>query len=109
MVAMNGKSKKPRIGSREFFKRWGEGIQKITPEQLVKIELIGLYGNIIGTIAVCICLILFVKTLWFIMFAFVFSIFIHTSQLINAYQKLKALKTVEAISKQVNLDELFKK
>lgn len=83
-----------------------ERINNITPVTLKKIEIVGYIGNIIGIIIVCILLIIFSEKLWYLFFAFVFSILIQVSQLISAIQQYNALKKINQI---VNIDSLLTK
>jgi len=69
-----------------------ERILSASPEQLKKVEIVGYIGNIIGTIVVIILFIFLAKSMWWVMFAFIFSIFIQVSQLISVLQQLRAMK-----------------
>jgi len=76
-----------------FFKKWGEGIQKITPLQQSKINLIGnilvIIGVLIGLYATWIS-----KTRW--LFVILCGSFLLTSMgLLANYQKYVALKKIE--------------
>jgi hypothetical protein len=74
-----------------FFKRWGDGIQKIPQDALLLSEIYGYIGTILGTIAAGI-IFLFWKGMWPISIIMLFSIVITTSQLIGKYQQYKAIK-----------------
>lgn len=69
-----------------------EKVMNASPEQLNKVELIGLWGNLIGVVLVSILLIIFGKALWYLFLAFIFSIFITISQIISKYQQLRAIR-----------------
>jgi hypothetical protein len=76
-----------------------------SPEQLKRVELIGLWGNLIGVIIVSVFLIIFGKAMWFLFLAFIFSIFITISQIISVYQQLRAIKQLNETFK--NMDKLI--
>jgi len=77
---------------REFFKRWGEGIQQITPFQQSKINLMGsslvLIGVVIGIFTT-----LTLKIWW--LFIILLGSFLLTSMgMLGNIQKYKALKRI---------------
>ena len=95
------------LGHKGFMEKWKEGIQKVTPEQLVKTEIIGYIGNLIGIIVVCI--ILAFTSVWYIIFAFVFGLLISASQLIGKIQQLQQLKAINQImNNQISVEDYVK-
>lgn len=75
---------------REFFKRWGEGIQMITPLQLTFQQLIGqtivLFGIVIGLYVT------FVNKQWWIFVILIGSLIVAGTSMIGVIQKYKILK-----------------
>ncbi len=69
-----------------------EAIKKTPPERLAKIEYQSHFMQMIGVSIVSGILIW--KGFWWVIFAFVFSIFISLSQGIGAYQKYTAIKEI---------------
>ncbi len=88
-----------RLGHKEFFKKFNEGVMKVTPEQLAKTELVGYIGTIIGTILAIVFL--FVFKLWYVTFALIFGILVSVSQAISSWQKLKAIQAMNESMKQI--------
>ena len=86
------------MNTKEFFKRWGEGIQKITPFQQIKVSLIGsifvLVGIIIGVITTAIT-----KTWWLLIILFG-SLFLSGMSFIGTLQKYFALKKIDELIKE---------
>lgn len=86
-------SKYKELGFKRFFKKWGEGIEGITPLQQTKTILISVivvifalfYGVIVTLIG---------KTYW-LSIILVASIPITFMQFVGSYQKYKILKNVE--------------
>jgi len=82
-----------RLGRKEFFKRWKIGIQKITPTQLLRTEMIGYVGTIVGSI---ICIIFFIWiNFWVICIPISFGLLISGSSLIGKYQQYIMMKQLE--------------
>jgi len=80
-------------------------VQQIDPVTLMKVELGSLIGGVIGVIAVCIILVVF-SPLWYLLFAFVFSIFIQVSQAISKYQQIKLTEMMKKIqTEQIPIEE----
>lgn len=92
------------LGHKKFMEKWKEGIMKVTPEQLVKTEITGYIGNIIGLTIVCI--ILAFTTMWYIIFAFVFGLLINISQLIGKWQQLQQIRSInQVMNNQINIED----
>ena len=91
-----------QLGFKEFGKRWKRGIMKLTPEQLLKGELYGYGGSVIGTSIAGVVFIM--MGLWPIMLFLVFNIFIQLSQFIGKYQQYNTLKL---ITEQMDISELI--
>lgn len=82
-------------GLKGFFKRWGDGIKKIPPDQLLKSEILGITGSILGTIAACLIFILVMDNLWPIALILGFNVIIQGSQLIGKWQQLKQMQAMK--------------
>ncbi len=67
-----------------------DAIKNPPPERLAKIEYQSHFLQIIGITTVCI--VLFMKGFWYIIFAFIFSVGISYSQGMTAYAKYKMIK-----------------
>jgi hypothetical protein len=92
------------LGTKKFFKKWGEGIEGVTPLQQTRMMLIAnliiLSGLIFG---------IFANTLtrlkgfwWWIDIILFGSVIISVVQLIGIYQKYVKLKEVEKTLKELN-------
>lgn len=92
-----------------FFKRWGDGIQKIPQENLLLSEIYGYIGNIIGTIAAGV-IFLFLPKMWPISLVMVFSVVITASQMIGKIQQYMAIKKFKkqlSMNTSININELM--
>lgn len=69
-----------------------QAIKNTPPERLAQIEYRSHFMQILGVMAVCTILIW--KGLWYIIFAFVFSLGVSYSQGVGAYQKYLAIKEI---------------
>ena len=81
------------LTTKEFFKKWGEGIQKITPLQQVKIQRnstwLVILGVVIGLYST------FVTQVWWLFIILVGSFFLTIVNYIGIVQRLKILQDVE--------------
>jgi len=81
------------LTTKEFFKKWGEGIQKITPLQQVKIQRnstwLVILGVVIGLYST------FVTKVWWLFIILVGSFFLTIVNYIGIVQRLKILQDVE--------------
>jgi len=82
---------------KEFFKKWGEGIQKITPFQQLKISLIGTTLVFIGIIIGIITMI--INKTWWLLIILCGSFIIISTSFLGAIQKYKALKKIDEVIK----------
>jgi len=89
--------------TKEFFKKWGEGIRKIPQDQLLFSELLGLAGSILGTIAAGLFFVLAVKNLWILSIPLGFTVIMQTSQLIGKWQQYKTIKEFQNKLNELNL------
>ena len=89
------------LTTKEFFKKWGEGIQKITPLQQVKIQRnstwLVILGVVIGLYST------FVTEVWWLFIILVGSFFLTIVNYIGIVQRLKILQDVEDKFGYVNL------
>ena len=89
------------LTTKEFFKKWGEGIQKITPLQQVKIQRnstwLVILGVVIGLYST------FATKVWWLFIILVGSFFLTIVNYIGIVQRLKILKDVEDKFGYVNL------
>jgi len=81
------------LTTKEFFKKWGEGIQKITPLQQVKIQRnstwLVILGVVIGLYST------FVTKVWWLFIILVGSFFLTIVNYIGIAQRLKILKDID--------------
>jgi hypothetical protein len=92
-----------------FFKRWGDGIQKIPQEHLMLSEIYGYIGTILGTIVAGV-IFLFWPKMWPISLIMVFSVVITASQMIGKIQQYRAIKKFKQqlqMNTSINLNELM--
>ena len=81
-----------QLGFKEFGKRWKQGIMRLEPEQLIRAEIKGYIGSILGTMGACLIFIFVYETMWAIAIVLFFNIIIQGSQMIGKYQTLQHLK-----------------
>jgi hypothetical protein len=80
-----------QITVKEFFKRWGAGINGITPIQQVKTQIIGTWITLLGiSIGVVICAI-GIRNLWWLMIILIGGLINTAVQQLGAYQRKKML------------------
>ena len=89
------------LTTKEFFKKWGEGIQKITPLQQVKIQRnstwLVILGVVIGLYST------FATKVWWLFIILVGSFFLTIVNYIGIVQRLKILKDIDDKFGYVNL------
>jgi len=89
------------LTTKEFFKKWGEGIQKITPLQQVKIQRnstwLVILGVVIGLYST------FVTKVWWLFIILVGSFFLTIVNYIGIVQRLKILQDIDDKFGYVNL------
>jgi len=89
------------LTTKEFFSRWKEGIQKITPLEQTRISLNGVVlvfvGVIIGLISTIIT-----KT-WWLVIILLGSLFLSVVNLIGTFQRYFSLKKLDDEMKQLEL------
>lgn len=80
-----------KLTRKEFFRRWGEGIEGITALQKVKMQmwstLIMLIGIICGIVITCFAF----KTTWWLTIILVGALFNVSIQMLSLYQQLNLL------------------
>jgi len=91
----------------EFFKRWGKGIEGITPIQKLKTQLIGTLITLIGLFCGLIISIIAWNKLWWVGIVLIGAILTTGIQYLGFKQQYTQLKLLEN-SEEVNLEELFK-
>jgi len=64
------------LGFKEFMKRWKNGILELQPEQLLKAEISGYTGSILGTLLACYVFIFVYENMWAIAIILFFNIII---------------------------------
>jgi hypothetical protein len=90
-------------GVKGFMKRWKDGFQKIPPDKLLESEIVGYWGNIIGTIFACIIFMIWSR-MWPLALVLIFNVVIQGSQLIGKYQQLKQMKDFKKQFEELNLE-----
>jgi len=81
------------LTTKEFFARWKEGIQKVTPLQQTKISLQGVVMVLVGVI---IGLISTFTAVWWLFIILLGSLFLTSVNLIGTLQRYFALKQLDA-------------
>jgi len=92
------------LGHKEFMKRWKSGIMKITPEQLLKAEISGSVGMIVGSLLAVFFFIWVYDRMWTIAIVMGFNILIQLAQLTAKYQQLQTFKNFTG---NVDISKLF--
>ena len=86
-----------------FFKRWGEGIKKVTPMQTIKVNLTGmliiLAGIVLGLVTT------FYYKQWWIFVILVGSLIVQGLSFIGSIQKYLTFKHIETMTKEVENNE----
>jgi hypothetical protein len=81
------------LTTKEFFSKWGEGIQKITPIQQVKIQrnstILVIIGVIVGLFST------FLTKTWWLFIILIGSFFLTMVNYIGIIQRLKTLKDID--------------
>jgi len=95
-----------KLTMKEYFKRWGEGINKVTPIQKVNIQLSGTKIMLFGLVAGLIVSLINYKNLWWVALILIGGIFNTFIQLITQIQQKNAFQNLEDNS--VSLDTLNK-
>lgn len=101
---------KDKVGNqltwKEFFKRWGEGIEGITPIQKVKTQLLGTRISLLG-LFIGICVSLYVmETLWWVGIILLGAIINTGVQYLGLKQQLNMFNNMEQYE-EVDLDNAF--
>jgi len=91
----------------EFFKRWGKGIEGITPTQKLKTQLMGGRITLIGLFLGLLVSIYGWEKLWWVGIVLTGAILTTGVQYLGFKQQYIQLKNLEN-SEEVSLDELFK-
>ena len=78
-----------------FFKRWGEGIQAITPIQQLKASQKGNWVMLIGIIAGIVVMAFKAKDFLWIEIILVASLFNHSIMMLGIWQKIKIINKFE--------------
>lgn len=80
------------LTSKEFFARWKEGIEGITPEQKVKSQIWGYYITIIGLLCGVVVSIITLDRLWWLMIILIGGLVINIVQVLGLYQQMLIFK-----------------
>jgi hypothetical protein len=91
------------LGTKKFFKRWGEGIEGITPLQEVKTSMIGTGMILIGVLfGIIVDSVVRLKNFWWWTdLILVGSFIVTTIQIIGQYKKYKIHKRIEQTMKEI--------
>lgn len=99
---MKDKSGK-EITTKEFFQRWKQGIQEVTPLQQTKISL---WGTLLVMIGVIIGLyVTFVSKTWWLFLILLGSFVMTSMTILGSLQKYWALKKIEEVTKGFSMEE----
>ncbi len=90
-----------KLTTKEFFKRWGEGIKKVTPLQQTKISFIGSWFVIVGVLIGLVTTLL-LKT-WWLFIILLGSLLITGISLLGMWQKYSALKIIDIELKKLEV------
>ena len=96
-----------KLTLKQFFKRWGKGVEGITPVQQTLTTLISLFPILAG--AIWGSVVTFLGGIWWASLMLIASIPIQIIQIIANWQKYKRLKQVEDTIKQINLEQVQRK
>lgn len=90
---------------KEFFKKWGEGIEGITPYQQAVITYKSTWIILLGIAGGLIMCLLNMKTLWWLFLILLGALFNSIIVQLGNYQKYKALRDLEESIDTVYQDE----
>ena len=93
-------------GWKGFQARFKDGLKKISPQSLLKSEIMGIWLSIIGTLIAVFFFVFIMKNMWPIALVLGFNIIIQASQLIGKWQQLNTLNSFN--SQSVNIEEFLK-
>ena len=88
-----------KLGAKEFFKKWGKGIEGITALQIARGNLIGIVPVIIGTI-IGIVVVALSKT-WWLLLILIGGFIVSLMQLLGFLQKFIRLKVQDKLMKMI--------
>ena len=83
-----------KLSKKEFFERFKEGIEGVTPLQQTKMQLNSFYIIIIGIGCGIVICFFSLKTLWWLLIILIGAMFNSVVQLLGTYQKYLLLKKV---------------
>jgi len=86
-----------KITISEFFKRWKEGINKVTPFEMAKISMVGIILVLIGSVYGWIVSLIF--EMYWLLIILTGSVFLSVVSLIGGLQKYWTLKKVDEFLK----------
>ena len=90
------------IEGKEFLKRWGKGIEGVTPFQQSKSQLLFTWITVIGILCGIGISIYAYKTLWWLVIVLIAALGNTIVALIGLYQRYKQLKRIDETFKEVN-------
>lgn len=85
----------------EFFKRWGEGIQKVTPLQQIKVTMLGSVIILLGIIAGVFTSLAYKQ--WWLVIILVGSFIVQGLGLLGSIQKYLALSKIDKMMKDIQI------
>lgn len=83
------------LTSKEFFARWKEGIEGITPEQKIRSQIWGYYVTIIGLFCGIVVSIIGLEKLWWLMIILIGGLIINIVQLLGLWQQIILFNKLE--------------
>lgn len=93
------------ISWKEFFKRWGKGIEGVTVLQQVQMQIQATWIIIIGITCGIIVSLFAIKTLWWLMIILIGGLYNTIIQLIGLFQKKRQMKAFEQLKITFEKDE----
>jgi hypothetical protein len=96
-----------QITWKEFFKRWGEGIDGITPTQKLNTQITGTTITLIGILLGLVFSVIGYKTLWWLGIILLGASINTVIQLLGLKQQKKAIVKHEENCEEMSLDELM--
>lgn len=93
-----------KYGFKGFMAEWKKGILKITPEQLLRAEISGSIGMIVGSLLAVFFFIWVYDRMWTIAIVMGFNIIIQLAQLTTKYQQLQTFKN---FTNNIDISKLF--
>ena len=91
-----------KLTRKEFFERWSQGIQKVTPLQQIRIQVRSTKISLIGVVGGIGISIYKFEQLWWVLLILLGVLGVTSMQLLGMVQKRNIFENIEKLNKEVN-------